>query len=336
MNIADYLNFLLCGVGKAEETLASTTQLYDPKTHRWSAKLIERFGFPPEIFPGIVSPGTRLGPLRPEIGQEVGIPTLEVVATCSHDTGAAVVAVPAVGDDWAFLSSGTWSLIGVELPGPLINADVMKQNFTNEAGFGGTTRFLKNIVGLWLLQESQRTWKQQGTNIDYAELSQQAGESEPFRSLIDPADARFARPDDMPEKIAAFCRETDQPPPETPWQFTRCIYESLALLYAATLVEMERLTGRTVARLHVVGGGSNSQLLNQLTADATGRTVLAGPVEATAAGNCLVQAISLGQIASIAEARQIVRDSFPILAFQPHRSALWEANAARFAQLSSR
>ena len=336
LNIADYLNFLLCGVGKAEETLASTTQLYDPGMRQWSAELIACFGFPRRIFPEIVPPGTRLGPLRPEIGQEIDIPALEVVATCSHDTGAAVVAVPAVGDDWAFLSSGTWSLIGVELPRPLINAEVMKQNFTNEAGFGGTTRFLKNIVGLWLLQESQRSWKSQGIVVDYSELSQRASESEPFRSLIDPTDARFVRPDDMPDTIAAFCRETDQPPPETPWQFTRCIYESLALLYATTLVTMERLTGRVVARLHVVGGGSNSQLLNQLTADATGRTVLAGPVEATATGNCLVQAISLGQIASIAEARRIVRDSFPILEFQPQQSALWQANAARFAQLSSR
>ncbi len=334
LNIADYLNLCLCGVGKAEESLASTTQIYNPHTRDWSAALLARFGFPKRVFPEIVPPGTRLGPLLPPLAAEVG--PMEVVATCSHDTGAAVAAVPAVGDDWAFLSSGTWSLLGIELPAPLINDDVHARNFTNEAGFGGTTRFLKNIVGLWLLQESQRAWKEQGLHIDYADLSQQASDCEPFRSLIDPADPRFGRPDEMPEKIAAFCRETDQPIPETPGQFTRCIYESLAFLYARTLAEVEGLTGRRVVRLHVVGGGSSSALLNQLTADATGRAVLAGPVEATAAGNALIQAIALGHLASIEEARQVVRDSFPILQFLPQRSDAWQASADRFARLTSK
>ncbi len=336
LNIADYLNFLLCGVGKAEESMASTTQIFDPKTRRWSEMLIAQFGFPKRLFPEIVAPGTRLGPLLPQIERETGAGPMEVVATCSHDTGAAVAAVPAVGLDWAFLSSGTWSLIGIELPAPLINDEVRASNFTNEAGFGGTTRFLKNISGLWLLQESQRAWKEQGLQVDYGELSEQAGECEPFRSLIDPADPRFGRPDGMPEKIAAFCRETDQPVPESPGQFTRCIYESLAFLYASTLAEAERLTGRQVSRLHVVGGGSSSALLNQLTADATGRAVLAGPVEATAAGNCLIQAIALEQLASIEDARRVVRDSFPILQFQPRQSAAWQANAERFARLTSK
>ena len=332
LNIADYLNFRLCGIGKAEESLASTTQLYNPHTRRWSEELIARFSFPKRIFPEIVRSGTRLGPLLPALAEEIG--PMEVVATCSHDTGAAVVAVPAVGEDWAFLSSGTWSLLGIELPTPLINDEVRARNFTNEAGFGGTTRFLKNIVGLWLLQESQRAWNQQGLNADYADLSQQAAECEPFRSLIDPRDPRFGRPDEMPGKIAAFCRETDQPIPETPGQFTRCIYESLAFLYAETLAEAERLTGREITRLHVVGGGSNSALLNQLTADATGRAVLAGPVEATAAGNALIQAIALGQLASIEEARRVVRDSFPIFQFQPQRSHAWQVGTERFAKLT--
>ncbi len=333
LNIADYLNFRLCGVAKAEESLASTTQLYNPNTRGWSEELVARFDFPRRIFPEIVPPGTPLGPLLPAFAVEVG--SLEVVATCSHDTGAAVAAVPAVGEDWAFLSSGTWSLLGIELPAPLINAEVRARNFTNEAGFGGTTRFLKNIVGLWLLQESQRAWKEQGLHLDYPELSRQAAGCEPFRSLIDPRDPRFGRPDAMPEKIAAFCRETDQPVPETPGRFTRCIYESLAFLYADTLAEAERLTSRRVARLHVMGGGSNSALLNQLTADATGRAVLAGPVEATAAGNALIQAIALGRLASIADARRVVRDSFPILQFQPRRSAAWQAGAERFARFTS-
>jgi rhamnulokinase len=275
-----------------------------------------------------------LGKLLPEIREETGLSEIEVIASCSHDTGAAVAAVPAIGDDWAFLSSGTWSLIGVELPGPLINKEVRARNFTNEGGFGGSTRFLKNLAGLWLLQESQRTWKRQGQELDYDELTRQAAQAEPFRSLVNPNAARFAKPDDMPEKIAAYCRETGQPVPETQGQFARCIYESLALLYGSMLTELESLTGRTIRKLHIVGGGSKSALLNQFAANATDRTVLAGPVEATATGNILVQAIALGHVESLAAARDIVRASFPIQEFQPEQSAKWRREADRFAQIT--
>ncbi len=333
LTIADYLNFLFSGAAAIEESLASTTQLYNPVTRAWSGRLIEQFGFPRRIFPQIVPSGARLGRLLSEIVAETGVPALEVIATCSHDTGAAVAAVPASGDDWAFLSSGTWSLIGVELPAPLVNEAARAHNFTNEAGFGGTTRFLKNIGGLWLLQESRRAWAKAGRELDYASLALQAEAAEPFRSLINPADSRFLKPDDMPEKIAAFCRETGQPEPENPGQFTRCIYESLALLYRSTLQELEQVTGRTIRRLHIVGGGSQSALLNQFAANATGRPVLAGPVEATALGNVLIQAIALGHLDSLATLRETVRASFTISDYQPVQCAEWHKAFARFRRL---
>jgi rhamnulokinase len=333
LTIADYLHFLFSGVAVVEESLASTTQLYNPASRTWSERLIETFGFPRKIFPPIVPSGTRLGPVLGEVVGEIGGHDCEVIATCSHDTGAAVAAVPASGGDWAYLSSGTWSLIGVELPAPLITAAARAHNFTNEAGFGGTTRFLKNIVGLWLLQECRRTWALDQRNYDYATLAAEAELATPFGALVDPNDARFWKPDDMPEKIAAYCHETGQPAPETPGQFTRCIYESLALLYARTLGEVAEVTGRTIVRLHIVGGGSQSRLLNQFAASATGCTVLAGPVEATALGNVLLQAVALGHLASLGALREVVRDSFAIESFEPRERAAWKEAAARFAAL---
>ena len=333
LNIADYLNYLFSGVASAEVSLASTTQLYNPTTGKWSDELIRRFGLPAKLFPTIVPSGTRLGPLTPEFQRETGLPGVEVIATCSHDTGAAVAAVPADGDDWAYLSSGTWSLIGVELPSPLISDAAREHNFTNEAGFGGTTRFLKNIVGLWLLQESRRAWARAGEDLDYAELNRLAEQAEPLRSLINPNAERFMKPEDMPGEIAAYCRETGQPEPETPGQVVRCILESLALLYGKSLDVLEQLTGRQVTKLHIVGGGSQSTLLNQLAANATGRPVLAGPVEATAIGNLLIQAIALGELDSLAGLRSVVRQSFPIQTFQPQASDQWRQARERFAAL---
>jgi rhamnulokinase len=331
--IADYLHFLFSGVAAAEESLASTSQLYNPITRRWSERLAEVFALPPHLFPPLVAPGTRLGPLLPELAAETGLGAIEVIATCSHDTGAAVAAVPASGEDWAYLSSGTWSLIGVELPQPQLDDAALAHNFTNEAGFGGTTRFLKNIVGLWLLQECRRAWVRDGRDLSYATLAAEAGDAEPFRSLIDPNDARFLKPDAMLEKIAAFCRETGQPEPASPGQFTRCIYESLALLYRRTLDEIEGVTGRRIARLHIVGGGSQSALLDQFAANATGRTVFAGPVEATALGNVLIQAIALGHLGSLAELRATVAASFSIDEFRPQDAQEWDDAFARFLRL---
>jgi rhamnulokinase len=278
-----------------------------------------------------VAPGTILGPLSTEVGAETGLGELQVVATCSHDTGAAVAAVPADDkEDWAYLSSGTWSLLGVELAAPLINEKVRELNFTNEAGFGGTTRFLKNIVGLWLLQECRREWLKQGRQLDYATLIGEAERAEPFRSLIDPRAVRFIKPGNMPERIVGYCLEAGQPAPETPGQFARCILESLSLLYRVTLEEIEQLTGRTIRRLHIVGGGSRNALLNEFAANATKRQVIAGPVEATAIGNVLIQAVALGHVKSLTALRRIVGDSFALQTYEPRISEDWEAAYQRF------
>ena len=326
LTIADYFNALLSGVARVDESLASTTQLFDPRSRTWSAELIDRCGLPRHLFPQVVPPGTVLGPVRPDVAADLGFagPTPAVVTTCSHDTAAAVAAVPAEGDgDWAFLSSGTWSLLGVERPSPLITDAVRRANFTNEAGFGGTTRLLKNLVGLWVLQELRRAWAADGTPLEYAPLMDAARAADPFRSLIDLRDGRFGTPGQMPQKVAGFCDQTGQPAPETPGQFARCVLESLALLYRDTVAELERLTGRRVGRIHVVGGGSRSELLNQFTADATGCEVVAGPVEASAVGNVLVQAIALGHLPSLAAARAVVRRSFPLTTFRPSNEPAW-------------
>jgi rhamnulokinase len=335
LTIGDYFNYLFSGVPRVDESNASTTQLYNPRTRSWSETLIERCSFPRKIFPKIVPPGTVLGPLLPEVAADTGLNELQVVTTCSHDTGAAVAAVPAQGsDDWAYLSSGTWSLLGVELPQPLISEKVRERNFTNEAGYGGTTRFLKNIVGLWIVQESRREWARQGRELDYATLTREAQNAEPFRSLINPRAARFLKPGEMPQKIVTYCRETGQPAPETPGQFVRCTLESLALLYRFTLQELEQLTGRTIRRLYIVGGGSQSALLNQFAANATQRQVIAGPAEATASGNVLIQAIALGHLESLGALRQIVRDSFGLQTFGPDEAEGWRTAYQRFLGLT--
>ena len=334
LTIADYINYLFSGVISAEVSLASTTQMYNPTAGKWSDDLIERFNLPGKLFPPIVPSGTLLGPLTSEVAAETGLADIQTIATCSHDTGAAVAAVPAEpGEDWAYLSSGTWSLIGVELPEPLINDQVLASNYTNEAGYGGTTRFLKNIVGLWLLQESRRSWQRQGNDLSYAEINQLAEAAEPYRSIINPDDPRFMSPDDMPSAIVEFCRQTDQPAPETPGQFARCIFESLALLYGKTLDTIEELASRKISKLHIVGGGSQSKLLNQFAADATGRTVHAGPVEATAIGNVLIQAIAMGELKSLAELRGRVKASFEIETFNPMPSPALEEAQQRFAEM---
>jgi rhamnulokinase len=329
LNIGDYFNFLLSGVIRAEESLASTTQLFDPVARRWSRRLIKKFGLPVLVFPDIVPSATILGPLRQSLAVETGLTGIQVVASCSHDTGAAVAAVPADGADWAYLSSGTWSLLGIERSKPIISKKSRRLNFTNEVGYGGSIRFLKNITGLWMLQECRRAWGK----ADYTELMKLAESAAPLKSLIDPDDGRFGKPDNMPDKIAAFCRETNQPAPATPGEYTRCILESLALLYRRTLEQMEEVTGERIKTLHIVGGGSQSTLLNQLAADATGRTVIAGPVEATATGNMLIQAMALGHLKSLEELRAVVRKSFALETCKPQGAASWDKALQRFEKL---
>ena len=324
--IGDYFNYLFSGVAKAEQSLASTTQLYNPKKKKWSRPLLKKLGLPKKLFPEIVPAGTILGPVLPEFE----LTGTQVVAGCSHDTGAAVAAVPAAGKGWAYLSSGTWSLLGVETKKSVITDQSRQYNFTNEVGYGHSIRLLRNIIGLWIQQECRRQWGKH----DYNELRQFAEKCAPLRSLINPNDERFGKPGNMPEKIAAFCRETGQPVPTTPGEFIRCILESLALLYRRTLEQLEVITGQPVTTLHIVGGGSQNLLLNQFSANATGRTVIAGPAEATATGNILIQALALGQLKDLAELRQVVRNSFAVQTYQPQDGAVWATAYERFQKLT--
>ncbi len=328
--MGDFLNFLFSGHPVMEESLASTTQIYNPKKRAWSKKIISRFKFPKHLFPEVVPSATRIGPVRAQIAQELGLTDCAVVATCSHDTGAAIAAVPATGKNWAYLSSGTWSLMGVELPKPFIKDSALAADFTNEQGLGGTTRFLKNIIGMWLVQECRRKWEKQGHHYDYAMLTHIASEAPAFGSLINPNDARFLKPGGMPGKIQDFARETGQAVPQTHGEIIRCALESLACLYRLTLERMSSVTGKKIKTLQVVGGGIKNELLQQFTADACGVTVAAGPVEATALGNILMQAIALGDISGHEELRAIVADSFPVKYFQPARTGEWAKAVERF------
>jgi rhamnulokinase len=331
--IGDAFNYFCSGVARNEASNASTTQLYNPVQKDWSKKLFGVLGLRENLFAPICASGTKLGPMKKSLATEVGLPPIEVVASCSHDTGAAVAAVPGSGEDWAYLSSGTWSLMGVEKSSPVINDQSRSLGFTNEIGYGGTVRLLKNIIGLWLIQESRRHWNKGAKKYEFAELEKLAIAAPPFASLINPDDARFVSPDNMPGKIADFCRETGQPVPADIGACVRCIYESLALFYRVTLRRIERITGKNIARLHIVGGGSKDATLNQFTANALKIPVLAGPTECAALGNILVQAIALGHVESHAAAREIVRNSFELKTFAPQDAEQWDAAAARFEKL---
>ena len=322
--IGDAFNYFCSGVARNEVSLASTTQLYNPKTRTWSKKLLDALKLREDMFAPICASGTKLGPLKKNLATEVGLPQIEVIASCSHDTGAAVAAVPASGENWAYLSSGTWSLMGVEWPQPIITDQGRALGFTNEIGFGNSVRLLKNIVGLWIVQECRRQWTKEGKKYDFAALEQLAA-----------AAPRFLSPDNMPKKIAEFCQETGQPVPANHAAYMRCIYESLALFYRVVLRRIERLTGKKIGQLHIVGGGSKDATLNQFAANALKIPVIAGPTECTATGNMLVQAIALGHIPSHAAAREIVRNSFEMKTFTPQNSAQWDAAAARFEKLLS-
>jgi rhamnulokinase len=327
----DLFNYWLTGVMRCELTDASTTQFYNPVKKRWAFELLERLGLPTTIFPEIVPPGTLLGPLLPHVAEETGAGEVPVYATCCHDTASAVAAVPAEGDGWCYISSGTWSLMGVELTEPIINQRSLELNFTNEIGAAGTVRFLKNIAGMWLLQECRRAWALKGREYSYDELAQLAAAAPPFTAVIDP-DA-FLEPGRMPEKIAEYCRRTGQPAPEPPGPMCRTILESLALRYRQVLESLESLLGRRIERIHIVGGGSRNRVLNQFVADATGRPVIAGPAEATAAGNVAVQAIGAGLLKDLREARDLIRRSFPMTVFEPKPQADWDAAYQRFCAL---
>lgn len=332
--LGDAVNYFCSGVARNEVSLASTTQLYNPQTQSWSKKIFKALNLREDLFAPICPSGTRLGPLKKNLATETGMPQIEVIATCSHDTGAAVAAVPATGENWAYLSSGTWSLMGVEWPDPVVNDDSRSMGFTNEIGFGNTVRLLKNIVGLWIVQECRREWLKAGHKYDFAALAKLAAEAPGLVSVIDPNDPRFLSPGDMPGKIAEFCTETNQPVPATHGAYVRCIYESLALSYRSVMRRLERLTGKSITRLHIVGGGSQAELLNQFAANALKIPVYAGPTECTALGNILIQAIALGHLPSHEAAREVVRNSFQLKTFTPQDAAEWDAASARFERLA--
>lgn len=335
----DLFHWLLSGEKSNEMTNASTSQLYNPRTRAWSDKLLERFGLPRKIFGRIAQPGETLGPLRRSLADETGLHGVNVVLPGTHDTASAVLAVPAASTpgarpDWCYISSGTWSLMGVEVPEPVVNERVRSLNFTNEGGVGGTTRLLKNIAGLWLVQECRRIWKQAGHEYGWSQLVQMAEDAPPRVSLILPDDPSFVAPPDMPQAIAEFCRKTGQPVPETPGATIRCVLESLALRYRMVLGWLESLVGGPINTIHIVGGGAQNRLLCQMAADACGRPVVAGPIEGTAIGNVLMQAVTAGVVGSVAEARQLVRRSFPVETYTPHYPVLWHEAYDRFERMS--
>jgi rhamnulokinase len=312
----DLFNYWLTGVTRAEVSIASTSQFYNPAKKQWAGGLLRKLGLADSILPEIVPSGTRLGALLPEVAETSGLSAgTQVFATASHDTASAVAAVPAEDGDWGYISSGTWSLMGVELDAPVINERSLALNFTNEVGAGGKIRLLKNIAGLWLLQECRRAWALAGREYSYTELVELAAAAPASGMKIDPDS--FAEPGRMPERIAEYCRSRSKSAPEQPGAVARLIFESLATTYGTVLENLETLIGRRINRIHIVGGGSRNELLNQLAADATGRTVIAGPAEATAAGNVLVQAIGAGIVSGVTEAREIVRRSFPLHVYQP-------------------
>ncbi len=337
----DLLGWLLTGRKACERTDSSTTQLLDPRTGAWSDELCSKLDIPRAIFPEIVEPGSVLGTLRRPLMDELGLSrALTVIAPGTHDTASAVAAVPAASTadggppDWCYLSSGTWSLLGAEVPAPIINAETSRYNFTNEGGVFGTTRLLKNIMGLWLVQECRRTWAKKGKEFSYDELIAMAKGAPAFRSLVDADDPSFLAPGDMPARIAAACRASGQPEPASEGAHVRCALESLALKYRWVIERIEAILGTQIKTIHIVGGGSKNALLNQFTADCTGRPVVAGPVEATAIGNILLQALAQGKIATLRDARAIVARSFGVTLFDPNRQAKadWDAAAARLMQ----
>jgi rhamnulokinase len=326
--IPDLINFWLTGEMAAEFTNATTTQFVDARTRTWAVDLLRELDLPTRILPAIVEPGTIVGTITGDAPDALrGTP---VVAPACHDTGSAVAAVCA-GGHRAFLSSGTWSLLGTELSAPVITPRARELNFTNEGGVSGTTRLLKNIAGLWLLQSCRRNWADQGIHLEYEELLALAAQHpSSFRSLFDPDHASFLHPRSMLTAIADYCRDTGQPEPDGPGGYARAILESLAFKYRVVIESMERLTGISITEVRIVGGGSRNRLLNQFTADCTGRTVVAGPVEASALGNIAMQMVATGAVSSLTEARQIIERSFPVERFEPIDSDRWNSQYRRF------
>lgn len=331
--IPDLLRFFLTRERSSEYTNASTTQFLSIASGGWDLGLLQRLDLPTRLLTEIVPPATQAGRLLPSVAAEIGTREIPLTTVASHDTASAVAAVPAEGE-FAYLSCGTWSLLGTEVSHPIVNERTLGWNFTNEGGIGAY-RLLKNIIGLWLVEGCRRRWERDGIWPGYEAMAIEAAETPPFRSLIDADDPRFLNPFDMPGEIVASCRKSGQIVPETPASIMRCVLESLALTYRLVLERTEQLTGRHFAGLHVVGGGTRNAILMQFTANAIGRPVWSGPAEATAVGNLLAQLIAARRIASVAEGRQLVRESFPLATFEPQQTGAWDAAYDRFLAVRS-
>lgn len=327
----DALSYMLTGEMVTEYTIASTAQLVNAGTRKLEDSLLSQLGLTQANFGRFVYPGETVGTLTPEVQRMTGLGAIPVVAVASHDTASAVAAVPAMNRNFAYLSSGTWSLMGVETDAPVINKETEALNFTNEGGVEGTIRLLKNICGMWLLERCRAAWGE----VSYPELIAEAEAAEPFRSLINPDDALFANPSDMEQAIRTYCRDRHQPVPETRGQVVRCIFESLALRYRQVLENLCSLSPRPVETLHVIGGGSRNDLLNQWTASAVGIPVIAGPSEATAIGNVMIQALAAGTAEDVASMRRLVNRSLPLKTFLPREAEVWDAAYLHFKQLNN-
>jgi rhamnulokinase len=336
--IPDWFNWCLTGEKCVEFTNATTTQFFHPAKRAWSVEMLERLGLPTNLLPAVIEPGTRLGALRESVCERTGLSRVPVVAPATHDTGSAVAAVPTEftgRSNWAYISSGTWSLVGIEAREPVLSARALELNVTNEGGVDGTWRVLKNVMGLWLVQRCRAAFEARGGTADYGAFVKLAETATPLRCFVNPDDRRFLNPPDMPAAMQLFCQETNQRPPETEGELVRCVLESLALKYSVVLSELEELNGQRIEVVHIVGGGARNALLNQFTADACERPVIAGPVEATVLGNVLVQARTFGELDSLAELRATVRASSELTRFdpQPNAAACWKAARERFGEL---
>jgi rhamnulokinase len=333
LTMPDLFNFWLTGRKANEFTISTTTQCYNPRETRWASELLAAFAIPQQIFQQIVQPGAVLEQLRASVAEDASCERIPVVAVGCHDTASAVAAVPAEGKDFIYISSGTWSLIGIESEEPIINADSLKYNLTNEGGVCNTIRLLKNIMGMWLLQECRRGWAKAGKSYSYDDLTDLAAQAPALKSFVFVGDDRFLAPGDMVKRIQEYCRETGQPVPQTDAEVVRCVLESLALEYRWGAEKLRELSGKALPVIHIIGGGSRNRLLNQFTADATGCEVIAGPVEATAIGNILLQAIALEHLSSLAEGRALVHRSFDVTSYEPRSQSAWDEAYNRYLAL---
>ena len=329
----DALNYLFSGVKKSEFSIASTSQMIIPGTCEWNHKLLEKAGIPTNMLQEIILPGTIMGTIQKEIASETGSKPVPVISVAAHDTASAIVSVPSTLKNFAYISSGTWSLMGIESQQPIVSEQTRQLSFTNEGGAEGTTRFLKNIMGMWLIQETQRVWEESGTKYTWPAMVELAKEAEAFQFLINPDDPMFLNPRDMTQAVRDFCYQTAQGTPHTHGETIRCIYDSLALKYRYTLEQIREVSDQPIDVLHIIGGGANNHFLNQLTADATGLPVIAGPTEATAIGNIMIQAKALGYVSSLNEIRQIIANSFDLVHFTPTTELDWEEAYTKYLRI---